>query len=553
MLKQYYLGCLSHASYMLWDPESLHAIVVDPQRDVQQYLDDAAALGLTIEKVVLTHFHADFIAGHLELQAETGADIVMGARAETEYPIVHARHGDRWEYPTMHIEVLESPGHTPEMINLLVSDPRDPTTPKAVLTGDTLFNGDVGRPDLLASRGVGQEELAGMLFESVQMLKALPDDTVVYPAHGAGSMCGKALSGDAVTTIGEQKAVNYAMQATAREDFVRLVSADQGQPPAYFAYDADLNRQHRPLLAQQLETLSPLDLDTLLHRANAGAQVVDTRDPDDHAASFLPGSINIGLDGRYAEWCGTVLDSERPIIIIAEPGKHEESALRLGRIGYDRIEGYLAGGFPTLAARGDLLETRPRLSPDALPEHPGVILDVRSAAERSQASIPGSIHIPLNELPCRSDELPKDTRIVVHCAGGYRSSIAASLLRKHGHLVTDLVGGIAAYAEQGGPVHSMQDGIEQVPVQGMDAVLAAGVPLVDCREQDEWDDDHIDGALLRPLSRIDAWQDEFAGQKVLLQCRSGRRSQTAALHLLARGHEAANLTGGILAYRQEHP
>lgn len=550
MIKQYYLGCLSHASYMVWDAETKKAVVVDPQRDVQQYLDDAKELGVEIEKVVLTHFHADFIAGHLELQKATGATIVMGQKAETEYPIHHAKHGETWEYPTLSIEVLESPGHTPEMINLLITDKTNPEAPKMVLTGDTLFNGDVGRPDLLASRGVTQEELANMLFDSVQMLKALPDETVVYPAHGAGSMCGKSLAAENVTTIGAQKALNYAVKAESREDFVRLVTADQATAPQYFGYDADMNRRNRALLEERLDAVRTVDVDQLLLRANEGAQIVDTRDSSDFCASHLPGSYNIGLDGTYATWCGTVLDHSRPIIVVSDPGAEEESILRLGRIGYDNVEATLDGGFPSLTDREDLLESRQRLDAQQMLDSGSLILDVRGPGEREGSFIPGSLHIPLAELQDRVGELPHDEPIVVHCAGGYRSSLAASILRNHGFKqVSDLAGGIMTYQDAGLPTYTLRDGIQQIPITDM-ADAMKRMPMIDVREQDEWDAQHIPGAILRPMSQFETWADEFDGQEILVQCRSGNRSQQIALKLQARGVTAHNLAGGILAYQE---
>ncbi len=452
--KQYYLGCLAHASYLLGDRETGAAVVVDPQRDVAQYLADAAREGLTIRHVFLTHFHADFLAGHLELRDQCGADIRIGARGETEYASVKMANGDGLELGRVRLEVLETPGHTAESISILVYDlDRSATEPWAVLTGDTLFIGDVGRPDLRASLGWSATDLGAMLYDSLhERLLSLPDATLVYPAHGAGSLCGKNLSKETVSTIGDQRRFNYALQPMSKDDFIRLVTADQPDAPPYFTYDAVLNTRERPTLEKALgAALQPISLEHVLQLGNAGAHLLDVRDPVDFAKGHLAGSVNIGLGGQYATWAGTILDRNKPIVIIAEPGREQEAATRLGRIGFDHVKGYLAGGMAALAGRPDLVWPTERITADAaadllLGPEPLVILDVRSPREFQQKHIEGAVNIPLNRLQERIAEVPRDRRLLVHCAGGYRSSIAVSILHQYGITnLYELAGGIAAW------------------------------------------------------------------------------------------------------------
>ncbi len=462
-LKQYYLGCLSHASYLILDDATRTAAVVDPQRDVDQYLRDAEAGGYQIRHVFLTHFHADFLAGHIELRDKVGATIYLGRRAEAEFPVTKVEDGDRIEFGDVRLEILETPGHTPEGISILVYDlARDDAQPFAVLTGDTLFIGDVGRPDLLASIGVTADELADMLYDSLtRKLLRLPDATLVYPAHGAGSMCGKNLSKETVSTIGEQRRFNYALQPMSREEFKRIVTAEQPEAPAYFVHDALLNRQERPNLNQALDqSLRALELDEALRLQDQGAQLLDVRDAIDFEGAHLAGALNVGIQGKYATWCGTVLDSHRPIVVIAEAGSEKEALMRLGRIGFDNVAGYLRHGMDALRDRPDLVRRIDRVTAVALAEQldsseQPVVLDVRSEKEWAAGHIAGSINIPLNQLRQRSDELPADRPLVVHCEGGYRSAIAASLLaRTERPAIVDLVGGYKAWVASKLPVES---------------------------------------------------------------------------------------------------
>ncbi len=406
IIKQYYLGCLAHASYLIADDKTRTAAVVDPQRDIAQYLRDASDGGYTITHVFLTHFHADFLAGHIELRDEAGATICLGRRAEPEFQATKVKDGDRIEFGDVRLEILETPGHTPEGISIVVYDlSKSADTPHAVLTGDTLFIGDVGRPDLLASIGVTADELADMLYDSLtQKLMKLPDTTLVYPAHGAGSMCGKNLSKDTVSTIGEQKKFNYALQPMSRDEFKRIVTAEQPEVPSYFLHDAVLNRQERPSLAASLShSLKALPLDQVLRLKAEGAQLLDVRDAADFEGAHLVGAINVGIQGKYATWCGTVLDQTRPIVVIAERGGEEEAVTRLGRIGFDNVAGYLEGGMDALNDRPELVAKIERITAVALserlatPDAPTVV-DVRSEKEWSSKRISGSINIPLNHL-----------------------------------------------------------------------------------------------------------------------------------------------------------
>lgn len=463
VLKQYYLGCLAHASYLLGDEASSSAIIVDPQRDVQQYLDDADKARLQIRHVFLTHFHADFVAGHLELRDRCGAMIHLGSSAKADYPFVAMKDGDTLDFSGLRLQVLETPGHTIESISILVFDRlKDPAKPYAVLTGDTLFIGDVGRPDLRASLGWTASDLGARLYDSLHSkLLTLPDKTLIYPAHGAGSLCGKQLSSDTVSSLGDQRRLNYALQPMSKEEFVRLVTADQPDAPPYFTYDAILNTRERQTLDKNLErVLQPVELSEVLRMGDAGAQMLDVREPAEYAKGHLAGSINIGLGGQFATWAGTVLDRAKPIVIIAEPGREQEAAVRLGRIGFDHVKGYLQGGMASLADRLDLVWATERVSAPIVAEElasadPPLLLDVRNPREWSARHIEGSVNIPLNHLQERLGEVPRDRRLALHCAGGYRSSIAVGILSQHGITrLIEMAGGLAAWEAARLPVVS---------------------------------------------------------------------------------------------------
>jgi hydroxyacylglutathione hydrolase len=486
IFKQFYLPCLAHASYLIGDEATGTAAVVDPQRDIDQYITFAAEHSLKIRHVFLTHLHADFVAGHLELRDRAGATIYLGAAAKAGYAFTPLHDGDTLEFGRVRLKTLETPGHTPESISIVVYDLDAPNTqpdtqPHAVLTGDTLFIGDVGRPDLRVALGWSAAELGGMLFDSLHTkLLGLPDQSLVYPAHGAGSLCGKAISKETVSTLGEQRRFNYALQPMSKEAFIGVVTADQPEAPPYFTYDAVLNSQERPTLDEALaREMKPLTLNAVLAMQAEGAQVdgaqngvrsgvqvgvqiLDTREPEVFAAAHLAGSINVGLGGQYATWAGTVIDHTRPIVIITAPGRENESAVRLGRIGFDHIAGYLENGLQSLESRPDLVASTERLSAPFAAErlaspHPPLAIDVRTPHEYAQNHIDGSLSVPLGRLKDNLKTLPKDRALLVYCAGGYRSSIAASLLRGSGFdSVAEIAGGFAAWETAGLPVHNSE-------------------------------------------------------------------------------------------------
>ncbi len=473
IFKQFYLPCLAHASYLIGDEATGTAAVVDPQRDTDQYVAFAAEHALKIKHVFLTHLHADFVAGHLELRDREGATIYLGAEAKATYPFTPLRDGEILEFGCVRLKALETPGHTPESISILVYDlsarsAENDAQPRAVLTGDTLLIGDVGRPDLRAALGWSAAELGGMLYDSLHIkLLALPDQSLVYPAHGAGSLCGKALSKETFSTLGEQRRTNYALQPMTKEAFIQVVTADQPEAPAYFTYDAVLNSEERPTLDQTLARVNPMTLDDLLALQEVGAQILDTRDPGEFAAAHLAGSINIGLGGQYATWAGTVLDRDHPIVIIAVPGRENESATRLGRIGFDHVAGYLKDGLHSLKSRPERTVTTERISAPFAAElisslQPPLVVDVRTQREREQQHIAGSLSIPLNHLVENLGKIPKDRSLLVYCAGGYRSSIAASLLQSGGfERVSEIAGGIVGWETANLPVRTGQASLEK--------------------------------------------------------------------------------------------
>ncbi|MFC4604502.1 rhodanese-like domain-containing protein [Rhodococcus kronopolitis] len=451
ILEQYYIECLSHASYLIGDEGTGRAVVVDPRRDITEYLEDARRYGLTIEGVINTHFHADFVSGHLELLDVTGAWIGFGEAAETEYPIRRLLDGERLSLGEVELQVLSTPGHTWESISLLVRR-RPEADPSAVLTGDSLFIGDVGRPDL-ANLGAGSNtDLARAMYRTIHdTLLRLPDPVTVMPAHGAGSSCGKNLSKELTSTIGEQRRTNPSVQPMSEDAFVALITDGQPAVPAYFSTDAALNKSTRPLLDQR-RRIPAMSAAQLRHELASGTRVLDARTPDDFAAGHLRGSVNVGFDGRFAETGGMVADIGERIVLITYPGQEQDAALRLARVGSDHSAGYLTvAGVAFPAELADLVQTAPRstvadlerlLAADAV-----TLVDIRNPAEREFGFIPSAVPIPLAQLRARLGELPIDRPIVVHCAGGWRSSVAASLLRAHGiGQVSDLVGGYNDWA-----------------------------------------------------------------------------------------------------------
>ena len=447
--KQFYLGCLAHASYLIGSDGK--AIVVDPQRDVDQYIKEAADQNLTIEHVIETHLHADFVSGHRELAQRTGAKIYFGWKANARFEHVAVHDGDEIRVGSMKLKFLETPGHTPESISVLIFDQADSSEPKAVLTGDTMFIGDVGRPDLLGSV-MSPRELAGQLYDSLhQKLLTLPDSVQVYPAHGAGSMCGRNISSETSSTIGQQRRFNYALQPMARESFIDMMTTDLPEAPAYFSQDAQLNREGPSPLTDlpHPPELSPAEVSKLREQ---GAVILDTRSADQFGNGHIPGALNIGLGGQFATWTGTLIPLKTEIVIAAETQDHvREAQTRLARVGHENIVGFLSGGILSWHNAGLPLTNTEQISVDELDRRlkEGVtqqLVDVRRPGEWASGHIAQAIHIPLNKLKDGVNQLNRAQDITVICAGGYRSSAATSLLEQLGfERITNVVGGMNAW------------------------------------------------------------------------------------------------------------
>ena len=457
IVRQYFLNCLSHASYLVADETSRRAVVIDPQRDIQQYLTDAAAEGLTIERVIETHFHADFLSGHLELAEATGAVISYGdaGRGKAEYPVDWLADGQALSLGEVRLTILATPGHTPESICIAAFEHADDTAPTAVFTGDTLFIGDVGRPDLLGGFNLRAEDLGRLLYHSLHdKLLTLPDSVEVYPAHGAGSACGKQLSDERVSTIGQQRLTNYALAPMSEEQFVLTVTEGQPAAPAYFPFAAVRNRQGHELLSEDAE-VELLDLEAALAAQRDGAVFLDARTDTEFAPAHLQGAINVGLDGRFAEVTGQVVAPDTPIVLVGDPSTAREARIRLARIGFDRVVGQLVDPVRVAVDRPELSLSGSRVNATQLASllESGdglVLLDVRNPGEVATGVIEGSVLIPLAQLPSRLDELEPSGSIVVVCASGRRSSTAASFLRSRGWQdVSDLIGGFNGWAAAG--------------------------------------------------------------------------------------------------------
>ena len=458
IFQQFYLGCLAQASYLIGSEGE--AAVIDPQRDVDLYLEAAAEQHLKIQHVIETHFHADFVSGHLELAAQTGAKVYLGRRGGAKYAHQPLQDGDEIRFGKAVLRILETPGHTPECICILVTDLERSPEPWAILTGDTLFIGDVGRPDLMGAK-LPAAELAAMAYDSLHhKILTLPDSIKVYPGHGAGSACGRNLSKERVSTIGEQRRLNYALQPMSKERFIELVTQDLPEAPPYFGLDATINKEGPRLLQEVLAKYAPLSVDQVEALRKEGAVVLDVRDPDHFAAGHVPGAVNVGLGGTYASWAATLLPADERIVIVAEAGKENEAATRLARVGYENVVGFLRGGVEAWREAGPALAWHPRWSPNelaaALEKDPDlVVLDVRTPLEWKGGRLRGALHLPLNRMhqPGQIERaVPRGKRLAVHCAGGYRSSIAISLLRQHGfHQVADLATGYEGWVQAGLP------------------------------------------------------------------------------------------------------
>jgi len=446
-IQQLYTGCLSEAAYYI-ESEG-EAAIIDPLRDIEEYLIMARDRKATIKYIFETHFHADFVSGHLDLAEASGAPIVYGPETETQFPIYRAKDGEIFKLGKLTIEVLHTPGHTIESSCYLLRDTNG--KPHAIFTGDTLFVGDVGRPDL-SSGNMSSEELASMLYDSLRnKIAPLPDEVIVYPAHGAGSSCGKNLGPDTYSTLGEEKKTNYALQATSKEDFIKSVTDGLNAPPQYFAVNARINKEGYESLGEIMEEgLKALSVSDFKVLVKDGETIcLDTRTAADFSEGFVPGSVNIGLDGRFAEWAGSLLPFDKPIILVTDPGKERETVIRLARVGFAQMRGYLDGGFPGWKSSGEPVDMVINVDADEfvmdIPFEKRLrIVDVRREAEFADGHVAGAMSLPLETLtdPGTMADFDDKDNIYIHCASGYRSMVAASLFKRQGiHNLHNVRGG----------------------------------------------------------------------------------------------------------------
>ena len=456
--KQFYLACLAHASYLIGSEGE--AVVVDPQRDVDEYLAEASAHGLKIKYVIETHLHADFVSGHQEIAARTGAQIVFGEKAGVEFEHRAVRDGEEIKLGKIVLRFIETPGHTPEGICILVTDTEAPDEPQKLLTGDTLFIGDVGRPDLAGGKGYTPQMMAEMMYESLHgKLLKLPDAVEVYPAHGAGSMCGRNMSKETSSTIGEQRKFNYALRPMSKDEFVTMMTADLPEAPSYFPKDAEINRSGARGLSE-LQPPTPLTPQQVRELRKEGHVLLDVRSAADFGAAHVPGSINIGLGGQFAMWAGCLIPLNAPIVVIADTGAQiDETVVRLARVGIENVRGYLTGGVQSWKDAGFPVDSIEQVSVAQLKEQIAnedlQVVDVRRPGEYGSGHVPRALSAPLASLDKSIGPLPlqKDKLTAVICAGGYRSSAAASLLRKQGFSnLRNVAGGTSAWVNAGYPV-----------------------------------------------------------------------------------------------------
>lgn len=455
-VKQLYTGCLSEAAYYIESNGA--AAIVDPLRDIDAYLQLAKERSAQIKYIFETHFHADFVSGHLDLAKATGATIVYGPATETPLSVYVAKDGETFPLGAVSITVLHTPGHTLESSCYLLKD--ESGKEHALFTGDTLFVGDVGRPDL-AQKGeeLTMDDLAGMMYDSLQRkIVTLPEDVIVYPGHGPGSACGKNLGPNTQSTVGEEKRTNYALQAKSREEFIKAVTDGLDAPPQYFPINAKINKEGYDSLDEVLQKgLRPLSVEDVKRALEQDTIVLDTRPADQFTAGFVPGSIFIGLEGRFAEWSGSLLPFQSPLVLVTEPGMEKETVIRLARVGFSNVVGYLEGGFDAWKASGEPLDMIIDVEADELAmdipfDDHLVVVDVRRPAEYNLGHVKDAINIPLNEMTdlVNIADLEEEQNIYIHCAGGYRSVIAASLIKRQGlHNIRNVVGGWNKIKEEG--------------------------------------------------------------------------------------------------------
>jgi len=441
-IEQLYTNCLAEAAYYI-ESEG-EAAIIDPIRETEPYLELAATRGATIKYIFETHFHADFVSGHLDLSKKTGATIIYGPMAETKYKVVNANDGEIFSLGKLKIKTLHTPGHTPESSCYLLFDENGKE--HSVFTGDTLFVGDVGRPDLLDGK-MTSEELANMLYDSLKTkIKTLPDEVIVYPAHGAGSSCGKNIGSETFSTIGEQKKFNYALKASSREQFIKEVTDGILPPPHYFFEDARINKDgYDSVDAVMAKSNCPLSALQVEEAIQKGALIIDTRKADEFELGFIPGSINIGLNGQYAIWVGTLIDIQQPMILVTEPGKEHESILRLARVGYESVWGYLNEGIKGWKKELEIIRS---IQPDAMKqeiENGAAVIDVRKPSEWNTSHVKMATFVPLSGMPDNIKKMDKTKPYLVHCGGGYRSMTAISLMKRQGFTnLTNIYGGFGA-------------------------------------------------------------------------------------------------------------
>lgn len=445
-VEQLYTNCLSEAAYFIAD--NGEAAVIDPLRDVDVYIQKAAEMGVKIKYIFETHFHADFVSGHLELSKKTGAPIVYGPQTNAMFDIHLAKDGEEFSIGNLKIKALHTPGHTLESTCYLLYN--EAGNPYCIFTGDTLFVGDVGRPDLF-SGNLSKEELAGFMYDSLQRkIKTLPEDVIVYPAHGPGSSCGKNLGPNTFSTIGEQLDSNYALQDMSKEDFIKVVTEGLSTPPAYFPINARINKEGYGSLDEVMNNaMTALSIADFKQKVNDGAWILDTRHATVFTEGFIPDSISIGLEGRFAEWAGSLLPFDQPLVLVTEAGKEKESAIRLSRVGIDNVQGYLQGGFEAWRDGNEKIDMVIDIEPEELamdiPHDSKLeVIDVRKPSEFDTAHVKGAHNAPLDTLmdPMNVAMIDTENNLYIHCAGGYRSVIAASLLKRQGyHNLRNVLGG----------------------------------------------------------------------------------------------------------------